>query len=51
MRASMMTRAEPQAPVYICLDVDLQERPLEKEIPLARSLPVRGAPAACSRRG
>jgi thiamine pyrophosphate-dependent acetolactate synthase large subunit-like protein len=34
VRASMMTRAEPQAPVYICLDVDLQERPLEKEVPL-----------------
>ena len=29
IRAWLMTRTEPQAPVYICLDVDLQERALE----------------------
>jgi thiamine pyrophosphate-dependent acetolactate synthase large subunit-like protein len=34
VRASLMTRAEPQAPVYVCLDVDLQERPLEAPIDL-----------------
>ena len=28
LRGWLMTRAEPQAPVYICLDVDLQERAL-----------------------
>ena len=28
LRAWLMTRTEPQAPVYICLDVDLQERAL-----------------------
>ena len=34
VRASLMTRTEPQAPVYVCLDVDLQERPLEKPVEL-----------------
>lgn len=34
VRGSLMTRTEPQAPVYICLDVDLQERPLEASIAL-----------------
>ena len=28
LRGWLMTRTEPQAPVYICLDVDLQERAL-----------------------
>lgn len=46
VRASLMTRSEPQAPVYICLDVDLQEKPLEGPVPipdLAR-FPVPGSP-------
>ncbi len=34
VRASLMTRTEPQAPVYVCLDVDLQERPLETPVDL-----------------
>lgn len=34
VRGALMTRTEPQAPVYICLDVDLQERPLEAPVPL-----------------
>jgi thiamine pyrophosphate-dependent acetolactate synthase large subunit-like protein len=34
VRGSMMTRTEPQAPVYICLDVDLQEQPVESQVPL-----------------
>lgn len=34
LRGTMMTRTEPQAPVYICLDVDLQEQPLESQPPL-----------------
>ena len=30
-RANMITRSEPKAPVYICLDAGLQESALEKE--------------------
>jgi thiamine pyrophosphate-dependent acetolactate synthase large subunit-like protein len=33
LRAWLMTRTEPQAPVYICLDVDLQERALPSPPP------------------
>jgi thiamine pyrophosphate-dependent acetolactate synthase large subunit-like protein len=33
LRGWLMTRAEPQAPVYICLDVDLQERALPNPPP------------------
>ena len=33
LRGWLMTRAEPQAPVYICLDVDLQERALPSPPP------------------
>ena len=33
LRGWLMTRAEPQAPVYICLDVDLQERALPNHPP------------------
>jgi len=33
LRGWLMTRTEPQAPVYICLDVDLQERPLPSPPP------------------
>lgn len=33
LRAWLMTRTEPQAPVYICLDVDLQEGPLPSPPP------------------
>lgn len=29
VRAWLMTRSAPSAPVYVCLDVDIQERPLE----------------------
>jgi thiamine pyrophosphate-dependent acetolactate synthase large subunit-like protein len=30
MRASLLTQAVPQAPVYVCLDVDIQENRLEQ---------------------
>src|SRR5215469_7555036 len=46
LRGWLMTRAEPQAPVYICFDVDLQERALpDPPLPpdLARFAPP-GAP-------
>ena len=33
LRGWLMTRTEPQAPVYICLDVDLQERALPSPPP------------------
>jgi thiamine pyrophosphate-dependent acetolactate synthase large subunit-like protein len=33
LRGWLMTRSEPQAPVYICLDVDLQERALPSPPP------------------
>jgi thiamine pyrophosphate-dependent acetolactate synthase large subunit-like protein len=33
LRGWLMTRTEPQAPVYICLDVDLQERALPSSPP------------------
>jgi thiamine pyrophosphate-dependent acetolactate synthase large subunit-like protein len=32
LRGWLMTRSEPQAPVYFCLDVDLQERELLKPL-------------------
>jgi len=41
-RANLLTRSLPTAPVYICLDADLQEAKLEKEPPwpdLARFAP------------
>jgi thiamine pyrophosphate-dependent acetolactate synthase large subunit-like protein len=34
VRGALLTRTEPHAPVYICLDVDLQERPLEAPVAL-----------------
>ena len=47
LRGWLMTRTEPQAPVYICLDVDLQERALPDPPPqppdIARFAPP-GAP-------
>ena len=44
LRAWLMTRAEPQAPVYVCLDVDLQERPLPSPPPVLPDV-ARFAPA------
>jgi len=43
MRASMLTQATPQAPVYICLDVDIQENRLSPNA-IAAPLPERFAP-------
>ena len=34
MRAWLITRTEPKAPVYVCLDVQLQERALDQEVRL-----------------
>jgi thiamine pyrophosphate-dependent acetolactate synthase large subunit-like protein len=34
LRGILLTLSEPHAPVYICLDVDLQERLLEPPVPL-----------------
>jgi thiamine pyrophosphate-dependent acetolactate synthase large subunit-like protein len=34
MRGALMTATEPHAPVYICLDVDLQEMPLTTPVAL-----------------
>jgi thiamine pyrophosphate-dependent acetolactate synthase large subunit-like protein len=34
VRANMITRSYPCAPVYVCLDAALQEQPLEREPPL-----------------
>lgn len=42
LRANQITRTAPFGPVYICLDVDLQERPLTEEVAIpdvARFLP------------
>jgi thiamine pyrophosphate-dependent acetolactate synthase large subunit-like protein len=51
LRGWLMTRTEPQAPVYICLDVELQERALPSPPPpqpdVARFAPA-GAPQAAA---
>ncbi len=44
LRGAQVTRQEPRAPVYICLDAGLQEEPVEE--PVAIPDPARYAPAS-----
>ncbi len=50
MRGHVLTRMEPQAPVYVCLDTELQEDPIEGRIrmpdPTVHPVPTSPAPDA-----
>ncbi|MBI4293074.1 MAG: thiamine pyrophosphate-binding protein [Betaproteobacteria bacterium] len=48
LRGAQVTRTEPRAPVYVCLDAGLQEQSLAKQVPMPDPARYGPAPAPCA---